>query len=52
MPSGWNFIGAFYHVSQNSWTIGLGPRGTDGIGCAGAGLLCAGTFNEGSGVVD
>ena len=24
MGSGWNFTGAFYHASQNSWTIGLG----------------------------
>jgi len=40
--------GAYYHVSQNSWTIGLGPTGTQGIGCSGAGLLCAGDFNEAS----
>jgi hypothetical protein len=52
MSSGWNFVGAFYHISQNSWTIGLGTEGTDGIGCSGAGLLCAGDFNEGSFVVD
>jgi hypothetical protein len=29
MSSGWNFVGAFYHVTQNSWTIGLGTNGTD-----------------------
>jgi len=52
MASGWNFVGAFYHISQNSWTIGLGPEGTDGLGCAAAGLLCAGDFYEASGVVD
>ena len=52
MPSGWSFTGAFYHADQNSWTIGLGPTGTDGIGCSGAGLLCAGTFTEGSVTAD
>jgi predicted porin len=52
LPSGWNFTGAFYRVNQNSWTIGVGPTGTQGIGCAGAGLLCAGNFQEVSGVVD
>lgn len=52
MVSGLSFTGAFYHVSQNSWTIGLGPNGTNGIGCAGAGLLCSGTFTEGSFAVD
>jgi predicted porin len=49
---GWNFTGAFYHIVQNSWTIGLGPAGTDNIGCSGAGLLCAGNFKEVSFVVD
>jgi predicted porin len=48
----WNFSGAFYHITQNSWTIGLGPTGTNNIGCSGAGLLCAGDFNEASFVVD
>jgi predicted porin len=52
MNSGWNFIGAFYHISQNSWTIGLGTNGNDNIGCSGAGLLCSGDFTEGSAVVD
>jgi hypothetical protein len=52
MSSGWNFTGAFYHTSQNSWTIGLGTEGTDGLGCAAAGLLCAGDFTEVSGVAD
>src|SRR3984957_4213741 len=48
----WNFSAAYYHITQNSWTIGLGPTGNDNIGCSGAGLLCAGDFNEGSAVVD
>src|SRR5579863_2285686 len=52
LSSGWNFVGAFYHISQNSWTIGLGTNGTEGLGCAAAGLLCAGDFYEASGVVD
>jgi predicted porin len=52
MSSGWNFIGAFYHVSQNSWTIGLGSNGNNNIGCSAAGLLCAGDFKETSFVVD
>ncbi len=48
LPPHWSFTAAFYHVIQNSWTIGLTPTGTQGIGCAGAGLLCAGSFTEGS----
>jgi len=55
MSSGWNFTGAFYHVNQNSWTIGAGSSPTPGatpIGCSGAGLLCAGDFYEASGVSD
>ncbi len=52
MSSGWNFVGAFNHTTQNSWTIGLAPDGTQGVGCAAAGLLCAGDFYEASGVVD
>jgi predicted porin len=52
MASGWNFVGAFYHSTQNSWTIGLGPTGTQGVGCVAAGLLCSGDFYEASGVVD
>jgi len=52
MSSAWNFVGAFYHTTQNSWTIGLAPDGTQGVGCAAAGLLCAGDFYEASGVVD
>jgi len=50
--SGWNFIAAYYHVTQNSWTIGLGAAGTQGIGCAAAGLLCSGDFTEASFVMD
>ena len=52
MNSGWNFTGAFYHVSQNSWTVGLGTSGTENLGCAAAGLLCSGDFNEVSLVAD
>jgi predicted porin len=52
LNSGWNFTGAFYHITQNSWSIGLGTTGTNGIGCSAAGLLCAGHFNEASFVVD
>ena len=48
----WNFSAAYYHITQNSWTIGLGTTGNQGVGCSAAGLLCAGAFNEGSGVVD
>jgi predicted porin len=52
MNSGWNFSGGFYHVSQNSWTIGLGASGNENLGCAAAGLLCSGEFNEVSLVAD
>ena len=52
MSSGWNFSGGFYHVSQNSWTIGRGRAGNDNLGCATAGLLCSGDFNEVSMVAD
>jgi hypothetical protein len=52
LTSGWNFTAAAYHVNQNSWTIGLGTEGTQGIGCTGAGLLCSGDFYEGSLAVD
>jgi predicted porin len=52
MSTGWNFTAAAYHINQNSWTIGLGTTGDNGIGCSGAGLLCAGDFDEVSGVVD
>ncbi|HEY4972379.1 MAG TPA: porin [Steroidobacteraceae bacterium] len=52
LSTGWNFTGAFYHITQNSWTIGLGTAGTEGIGCSAAGLLCAGDFNEASLVAD
>jgi predicted porin len=52
MSSGLNLIGAFYHVSQNSWTIGLGTNGNDNLGCAAAGLLCSGAFDEVSAVAD
>jgi predicted porin len=48
LASGLKLTGAYYHVTQNSWTIGVGPTGNNGIGCAGAGLLCAGDFNEAS----
>jgi predicted porin len=52
LPSGWSFTGGLYHVNQNSWTIGLGPTGTQGVGCALAGLLCSGDFYEASVVAD
>jgi predicted porin len=52
MGTGLNFVGAYYHVTQNSWTIGLTPTGNNGIGCAGAGLLCSGDFDEVSAVTD
>jgi predicted porin len=52
LSSGWNFSGAYYHITQNSWTIGLGPTGNNNIGCSAAGLLCSGDFNEASFVVD
>jgi predicted porin len=52
LASGWSFTGAFYRAQQNSWTIGVGPTGTQGIGCSAAGLLCAGDFYEGSLVAD
>jgi predicted porin len=52
MSSGWNFVGAFYHTTQNSWTIGGGTTAVSNIGCSAAGLLCAGDFYEASAVVD
>jgi predicted porin len=52
MATGWNFIGAAYYITQNNWTIGLGPTGAQGIGCVDAGLLCGGTFKEASLAVD
>jgi predicted porin len=52
LPAHWSFTAAYYHIIQNSWTIGLTPTGTQGIGCAGAGLLCAGSFSEASISVD
>jgi len=48
----WNLSAAYYHITQNSWTIGVGPTGNQGLGCAAAGLLCAGDFNEVSAVAD
>ena len=52
MSSGWNFTGAYYHVTQNNWTIGLGTAGDDNLGCTAAGLLCSGDFKELSLVAD
>jgi predicted porin len=49
--SGLNLVLGLYHVSQNSWTIGV-IGGTQGIGCAAAGLLCSGDFTEASFVID
>jgi len=48
----WQFVGAYYHITQNSWTIGGGTTGTQGIGCSIAGLLCSGSFDEASFVID
>jgi predicted porin len=50
--SGLNLVAGLYHVSQNSWTIGLVATGATGIGCAAAGLLCSGDFTEASFVMD
>jgi predicted porin len=52
MASGLNLTAAYYHITQNSWTIGLGPSGTQGLGCVAAGLLCSGEFEEVSFVAD
>ena len=52
MSSGLNLIGAYYHVTQNNWTIGLGAAGNENLGCAAAGLLCSGEFEELSFVAD
>jgi len=52
MASGWTLSGGLYHINQNSWTIGLGPTGTQGVGCVNAGLLCSGDFYEASVVAD
>jgi predicted porin len=52
MTSGWTVSAAYYHASQNSWTINVNPAGPDDVGCAGAGLLCSGTFDEVSAVAD
>jgi predicted porin len=52
LMTNWNFSAAYYHITQNSWTIGLTPTGNQGLGCTAAGLLCAGDFNEVSAVVD
>jgi predicted porin len=51
MSSGLNLVLAYYHATQNSWTIGVLPA-TGGVGCAQAGLLCSGEFEEVSGVAD
>jgi hypothetical protein len=52
MHTGWSYTAALYHINQNSWTIGLGTTGTQGVGCVNAGLLCAGDFYEASAVAD
>jgi predicted porin len=48
LPSGLSFAAGYCHANQNSWTIGLGATGTQGIGCADEGLLCSGNFSEAS----
>ncbi len=48
LPTGWSFTAAYYHVDQNSYIGG-------GRACPGdsaSGVQCAGTFDEGSFVVD
>jgi predicted porin len=53
MTTGWTVSVGLYHITQNSWTIGTtGATPITGIGCAAAGLLCSGDFNEGSVVLD
>ena len=52
MSNGWNFSGGIYHVTQNNWTIGVVSNGATGVGCAAAGLLCSGDFDEYSLVAD
>jgi len=52
LHSGWSFTAAYYHIIQNSWSIGKGTTGNDNIGCSAAGLLCAGEFEEVSFVTD
>jgi predicted porin len=52
LSSGLNLVAGLYHITQNSWTIGHGASGTQGIACSASGTLCAGDFNEASLVVD
>jgi predicted porin len=52
MSSGLNLTGAYYHINQNNWTIGLATNGTQDLGCSAAGLLCSGDFSEVSAVAD
>jgi predicted porin len=42
----------FYHITQNSYTIGKGATGTQGTDCSKSGTLCAGDFTEASFAVD
>ena len=50
--SGLNLVLGLYHITQNSWTIGHGTSGRQGIGCSTTGNLCAGDFYEASFVAD
>jgi predicted porin len=50
--SGLNLVAGFYRITQDSYTIGKGPSGTQGTSCSVSGTLCAGDFNEASFVVD
>jgi predicted porin len=50
--SGLNLAAGLYHILQNSWTIGHGASGTQGIGCSKTGNLCAGDFTGASFVLD
>lgn len=50
--SGLNVAVGLYHITQNSWTIGHGASGTQGVSCSASGILCAGDFEEASFVLD
>ena len=50
--TGLNFVAAYYHITQNSWTVGEKTNGVSNIGCSKAGLICAGAFEEASFVTD
>jgi len=53
LPSGWSFTGAYYHVDQNKFSTDVGSA-TQAICTLGGAsrLQCAGTYNQGSFLVD